>query len=100
MAKRKVKIDQNESIETVKKEINIKLLESLKNYKNIISMMFGDAPLGVLCLPKTIEKILSENGVLRVYDLFNRDLFKIEGLSDSARGNLTSRLDQFISMSK
>lgn len=80
-------------------KIKAKLLESLKNYQKTLSFMAGDAPIGVLCLPKTIETVLINNGCLRIYDLFNRDLTKIKGIGKRRIGHLTSSLDQFITMS-
>jgi len=80
-------------------EINKKLLDSLKGYQNMITYMTGDLPIGVLCLPKTTEKILLSNGCLRVYDLFNRDLTKIKGIGKVRVRDLTASLDQFLAVS-
>lgn len=84
--------------ETDIKKINKKLLESLQNYRKVMSYMIGDMPIGVLCLPKPIEKALLNNGLLRVYDLFDRDLTKIKGIGKVRVRDLTASLDQFISM--
>jgi hypothetical protein len=80
------------------KKINKKLLESLGNYRHFLNCMSADVPIGCLCLNPVIENILRENGFLRVYDLFNTDLTKIKGLGKRRIRELTSRLDEFVSM--
>lgn len=80
-------------------EINKKLLDSLDNYRKTLSYMCADAPIGCLCLPKVVESILNDNGIVRIYDLFNADLAKIESLTAAHRLRLASSLDQFITMS-
>mgnify|MGYP001602327737 CR=1 FL=1 len=78
--------------------IKEKVLINLDNYQKVMTLMLGDAPIGVLCLPKVIENALSSDGCVRVYDIFNRDLTKIKGLGTKRIGELTSRLDEFLSM--
>lgn len=80
------------------KEIKKRLLNSLNDYRNTLTYMYGDAPIGILCLPKTLETILINQGILRVYDLFNRDLTEIKGVGKSRIRDITSCLDQFLSM--
>lgn len=80
------------------KKINTKLLKSLKDYRKTMQYMGGDAPIGILCLPKQLENILISNGYLRVYDLFNCDFTEIKGIGKTRIGYLTARLDQFITM--
>lgn len=80
------------------KKIKKQLVESLENYRKIMTIMSSDAPIGVLCLPKAIETILCENGITRVYEVLNCDLTKIKGLGAVRRGQLTTRLDEFIHM--
>ena len=80
------------------RKINKKLLESLQNYKKMVNYMSGDVPIGSLCLKKQTEKVLNENGICRVYELFDLDFTKIEGLNDILIRDLTSRLNQFLSM--
>lgn len=92
----KKKLDLNS--EEITKKIHKQLLENLKNYKETMSYMCGDAPIGVLCLPKVIEKILIRNNCLRVYDLFNHDLVKIKGMGRVRIRDLTTSLDQFLPM--
>jgi hypothetical protein len=81
------------------KEVNKTLMTGLKDYRNVINFMSGDAPIGVLCLPRQLETKLVDKGFLRVYDLFDHDLAKIEGITDLNVTFLTSRLNQFLSMS-
>ncbi len=82
---------------TVKK-INKKLLESLDNYRKFVSYMAGDMPIEAMCLNKTIEKVLLKNGIVRVYDLFDRDLTKIKGIGKVRGRNLNTCLEQFLSL--
>lgn len=81
------------------KEINDKLKINFNRYKKALLLLSADAPIEVLCLPKVIENILLRDGCVRIYDIFDRDLTKIKGFGDSRIANLTSRLDEFISMS-
>lgn len=81
------------------KQIREETLKKLSEYQKTLSYMAADAPIGILCLPKVTEHALAAAGCLRIFDMLDRDLTKIEGLSDTARGNLTSRLNQFLSMS-
>lgn len=80
-------------------EIKVKLLENLKNYRNMMNLLAGDAPISVLCLPKIIEKLLIGNGCLRVYDMLNCNLGEIKGLTNASVNMITARLEQFRSMS-
>ena len=79
-----------------------KLKEELKkkfeDYNITMKYMAADAPIETLCLPSEIEKILTNQGFLRVYDLFNVDLIKVKGLGVVRVKQLASRLDQFFSM--
>lgn len=84
---------------SVVKQINKKLLESLANYKKITSLMAADIPIQALCLDKPIEKILLNNGFLRVYDILNMDLTKIKGLGKIRIRQLTARLNEFVFVS-
>ena len=73
--------------------------EDLKHYRTVLQYMEANVPLGVLSLGPRIEKILSREGCVRVYDLIDRDLTKIEGLGRKSLDLLTARLDQFLSIS-
>ncbi len=79
-------------------KIREELFKRLAQYHNVINIMAADAPLSVLCLPASVEKILSSNGLDRIYDLFSCDFTKIEGLSESRIRDLTSRVEQFLAM--
>jgi pyruvate/oxaloacetate carboxyltransferase len=87
-------IEKEELLKKVREEV----LKRLGEYRKSISYLACDAPISVLCLPKSIENILTDQGWLRVYDLFDRDFTKIEGLTEVRLRNLTARLDQFFSM--
>jgi hypothetical protein len=79
-----------------------KLKEELKrkfaDYQTTMKYMLADAPIEVLCLPSTTEKILLDHGFLRIYDLFDVDLVKIKGIGVARVRHLTSSLDKFFSM--
>jgi hypothetical protein len=81
------------------RKINKKLLESLQNYRKMVAFMGADVPIGVLCLPRTTEKILANQGFLRVYDLLDVDFAEIKGIGDSRSRDITSSLNKFFSMS-
>lgn len=75
------------------------LKEDLSHYRQILNYMGANVPIQVLCLPKVIETALLNDGCLRVYDLINRDLGKIKGIGRGRLDILTSRLDEFFSIS-
>ena len=79
-----------------------KLKEELKqkfnDYQKTMKYMLADAPIEVLCLSSSLEKILTDQGFLRIYDLFDIDLVKIKGLGVVRIKQLTSSLDKFFSM--
>jgi hypothetical protein len=91
---------QDKKIELDKRsqEIKEELSKSFKAYRKTISYMASDAPIGILLLPKDIEKVLLDNGFLRVYDLLDMDFTKVKGLHASAIVKLESRLNQFLAM--
>lgn len=84
--------------EDLQKEINLQLTKSLENYRNTLSYMLGDMPIQSLNIPKKIIKILINNDIIRVYDLFGRDFTKIEGLDFIGIRDLTTCFNEFISM--
>lgn len=84
--------------EATAREINKKYIESLQNYKKMMTCMVADVPIQTLCLPKTIETLLLKQGFLRVYELIGTDLTKIKGIGVTRARDLTTRLDQFIAM--
>jgi len=84
----------DEMMKTLKEE----LTKSFNAYHNTIKYMAADAPLGVLCLPKVIETCLLNHGCVRVYDIFNLDFTEVKGLGEIRIRELTSCLNQFLSM--
>ncbi len=93
-----IELKKVEILKSEAQRINEKLLESLGNYRKVLALMYGDAPLGVLCLDKKTESVLNSNGCLRIYDLFNCNFAEIEGLSEARLRDLTTRVDEFLSM--
>lgn len=74
------------------------LKKSLDSYQSKLKYMLSDVPISVLCLSSSLEKLLIDKGFLRVYDLFDVDFVKIKGLGAIRIRQLTSSLDQFLSM--
>lgn len=72
--------------------------KDVAHYREIVCYMSANVPLGVLCLPVALEKILIREGYIRVYDLLNRDLSEIRGIGKTRRDLITARLDQFFSV--
>lgn len=93
-----VDVDTNNLENTLIKKINEELLLNLKSYRKTLSYMYADAPIEALCLPKTLENLLINNGLLRIYDLFDRDFTEIKGMGDIRIRQLTASLNQFIAM--
>lgn len=79
-------------------KIKIEVLKKFDEYKKTLNYLAADAPISILCLPQATEKILLDNGFLRVYDLFNVDFTKIKGFGAVRCRQLTTCLDQFFSM--
>lgn len=88
------KIENEQQMKKIREEV----LKKFENYRKTLNYMAADAPIGILCLPKKVENILLDNGLLRIYDLFDCDFTKIKGLGISRIGDLTSCLDKFFSM--
>jgi len=80
------------------KEITERLKEDLAHYRKSLHFLGCNVPIGVLCLPPAIEKVLIAGGYLRVYDLLNGDFIKIKGIGKTRINILRSRLDEFLSM--
>ncbi len=74
------------------------LRQKFHDYQNTMRFMLADAPIEILCLPSTLQKVLADQGFLRIYDLFDVDLIKIKGLGVVRVKQLTSSLDKFFSM--
>lgn len=88
------KVEQDLQLQKVREEV----LKRLEGYRTTMAFLACDAPIEVLCLPRSLENILINQGWLRIYDLFDRDFTKIKGLGETRIRDLTSRLDQFFSM--
>jgi hypothetical protein len=87
-------IEQDIKMQKLREELS----KSFKAYRTTMHFLSADAPIEVLCLPKTIENILLDAGCLRVYDLFDVDLTEIKGLGPVRIRDLTARFQQFVSM--
>jgi hypothetical protein len=87
-------LKKDENVKYIRQEV----LNKFNEYSDTLRFMAADAPIQILCLPKKIEKVLLNSSLLRIYDLFDVDLIKIEGLDESGIRNLTTRLDQFFSV--
>lgn len=96
--KKKIYATEKDILE-LQKKINEKLKESYDQYKTNMLFLSTDIPIASLCLPKSLLGILTRNGCQRVYDIFDLDLTKIKGIGVKRRILLTSRLDEFISVS-
>lgn len=93
---KEIKIEQlqDEMVKKVREEV----VKKFYQYRTTLNFMAADAPIAVLGLPMATEVILRNQGLLRVYDLFDLDLTKIEGLSDTRLRDLTTSINQFFSM--
>lgn len=87
-------IEQDIKMQKLREELS----KSFDAYRTTMRFLSADAPIEVLCLPKTIEKILLDAGCFRIYDLFDMDFTKVKGLGPVRVRDLTSRFQQFISM--
>lgn len=104
-------MDDGINVEQTEEKVNIKfenemvlqklreqLSKSFSEYRTTMKYMAADAPIEILCLQPTVEKILLNSGCLRIYDVFDLDLAKIEGIGPTRLRHLTTCLDQFFSM--
>lgn len=93
-------VNKNFEKEFDMEKIRKELAQSFSQYKKTMKFMYADLPIQALCLPSRMENSLLKNGFLRVYDLFDLDFtkVKIKGLGRLGIRELTSRLDQFVSM--
>ena len=72
--------------------------EDLSHYRKCLQFMEADAPIQVLCLPKTIETILLREGFSRIYDILKRDILSINGMGERRAAILSTRLNEFLSV--
>lgn len=91
-------VNNNFEYDLKMQKLKEEVLKKFDDYRNTLNYMACDAPIGILCLPPVIEKILLDHGCLRIYDLIDLDFVKIKGIGVSRIKDLTSRLDQFFSM--
>lgn len=92
-------MSENDDIAESKKDSQEKFQEDFAYYRRVMYFMGANIPIQCLCLPPQIEKILLADGCVRVYDLISRDLTKVKGLGKRRLDLLTSRLDEFVSIS-
>lgn len=85
--------------DTVQKPSEHNFQKDLEYYRQTLHFLGANVPIGVLCLPKAIEKVLARNNILRVYDLIGLDLTEIKGLGPARTSLLASRLDEFFFIS-
>jgi hypothetical protein len=89
-----INFEKDMQMQKIKEEV----LKKFEEYKKTMNYLAADAPIEILCLPKSIEKILLDQGFFRVYDLFDLDFVKVKGLGDVRCRQLTACLDKFFSM--
>jgi len=73
-----------------------KIFESLDKYNQLMNYMSADLPIESLCISKRAINLLRKRRIFRVYDLFDLDLTKIEGLHADDIRDLTAGLNQFL----
>jgi|SRR5579863_444753 len=80
------------------KKIKEELIKKFTDYQKTILYLSADAPITILNLPKSIENSLMIHGCLRVYDIIDLDFTKVKGLGTVRIRELTTRLNEFLSM--
>lgn len=91
-------INNNVDLDIDMAKLKAELKKNFEEYQTTMKYILADAPIEILCLNPTLETILRNEGFLRIYDVFNVDLFKVKGLGVVRVKELTTRLDQFFSM--
>ena len=81
-----------------KKKIAEELIKSTERYHKMMKILESDAPIEVLCLDKKTEDLLRMHEIFRVYDVLELDLAKVEFLDARSIGQVSSRLNEFVSM--
>lgn len=79
-------------------EIKKKLLNTYNDYRKTILHLSCDVPIESLCLSKSTENILLNNGIRRVHEILSLDFTKIKGLGSVRGGELAASLEKFIPM--
>lgn len=94
--------EDNLLIEKLEEEPDFKKIDiqkELSHYRTVIGFMSANVPIGVLCLPKSLENLLAKHDIVRVYDLINHSLDGIEGLGKQRIDLIRTRCDEFFSVS-
>ncbi len=91
-------INTNFEFDIDMQKLRVEVIKKFDEYRSTMNFLAADAPIEILCFSDIVNKILKENGCLRVYDLFNLDLVEIKGLGEVRIKQITARLDQFFSM--
>lgn len=91
-------MDNNEIMMMEMQNIKHNFLKQVSDYKNYLHNASLDVPIEVLCLPKSINKILLRNGLSRVKDIPAFDLTEIKGLGEKSITLIRFRIDEFLSM--
>lgn len=94
----KENVETNFEIDIDLQKLKEELKKSFNDYNKTMKFMLADAPIQILCLPSTTEKILLDQGFLRIYDLFDINLVEIKGIGVARVKQLTASLDKFFSM--
>ncbi len=89
-----VNFDYAMKMQKVREELILRYAE----YHKTMAYLAADAPIEILCLPKTLETILLKNGFNRVYDIVNMDFTKIKGFGVHRSRQLATCVDQFLAM--
>lgn len=83
------------------KKKNKRLHKDIKDilfYRKALDFLSGDAPIEVLCLGARVDNALKKAGILRVYDLIDADLTKIERIGPRNRDLIAARVQQFLAI--
>ena len=91
-------INTNFEFDIDMQKLRVEVIKKFDEYRSTMNYLSADAPIGILCLSPMVDKILTDHGCSRVYDLFNLDLVEIKGLGEVRIKQITARLDQFFSM--
>lgn len=94
----KTNVNVNLAYEAKIQKIREELILRYAEYHKTMAYLAADAPIEILCLPKTLETILIKNGFNRVYDVVNLDFTKIKGFGVVRAGQLASCVNQFLAM--
>ena len=91
-------MNNNEIMALEMQNIKHNFLKQVNDYRNYLHDVSLDIPIEVLCLPKSINKILLRNGLSRVKNVAAFDLTKVKGLGDKRIDLIRFRIDEFLAM--